>query len=176
MLVNNKYNTQARGRSEESQGKCMECFSYVDVCILRGCLKYLGIRGRCDEITQNQSDPVTLWFFSVILEKQIRIPRSLSVKAASVLKSFLNKVGAACERSCAPSREKRREPAGGGSGTAELQSAMCAFQLEPQTRANPDRLSLANVSYLPAADIACEYEWSTRSLSPAAGSGVCNSL
>jgi len=30
--------------------------------------------------------------FTVILEKQIRIPRSLSVKAASVLKGFLNKV------------------------------------------------------------------------------------
>ena len=29
---------------------------------------------------------------SVILEKTIRIPRSLSVKAASVLKGFLNKV------------------------------------------------------------------------------------
>lgn len=29
---------------------------------------------------------------AVILEKQIRIPRSLSVKAASVLKGFLNKV------------------------------------------------------------------------------------
>ena len=29
---------------------------------------------------------------TVILEKPIRIPRSLSVKAASVLKGFLNKV------------------------------------------------------------------------------------
>lgn len=29
--------------------------------------------------------------FQVILEKTIRIPRSLSVKAASVLKGFLNK-------------------------------------------------------------------------------------
>jgi atypical protein kinase C iota type len=29
--------------------------------------------------------------FSVILEKTIRFPRSLSVKAASVLKGFLNK-------------------------------------------------------------------------------------
>lgn len=39
-----------------------------------------------------------LYFFSflptVILEKPIRIPRSLSVKAASVLKGFLNKVRA----------------------------------------------------------------------------------
>ncbi|NXU62418.1 KPCI kinase, partial [Horornis vulcanius] len=33
-------------------------------------------------------------FLAVILEKQIRIPRSLSVKAAGVLKSFLNKVRA----------------------------------------------------------------------------------
>lgn len=30
-------------------------------------------------------------YISVILEKTIRIPRSLSVKAASVLKGFLNK-------------------------------------------------------------------------------------
>lgn len=30
--------------------------------------------------------------FTVILEKTIRIPRSLSVKAAGVLKGFLNKV------------------------------------------------------------------------------------
>lgn len=32
-----------------------------------------------------------LSFVTVILEKTIRIPRSLSVKAASVLKGFLNK-------------------------------------------------------------------------------------
>lgn len=32
------------------------------------------------------------FFPAVILNKQIRIPRSLSVKAASVLKGFLNKV------------------------------------------------------------------------------------
>jgi atypical protein kinase C iota type len=31
------------------------------------------------------------YFYAVILEKTIRIPRSLSVKAASVLKGFLNK-------------------------------------------------------------------------------------
>ena len=38
----------------------------------------------------------SLFFFlpTVILEKPIRIPRSLSVKAASVLKGFLNKVRA----------------------------------------------------------------------------------
>ena len=33
----------------------------------------------------------TKFFVSVILEKTIRIPRSLSVKAASILKGFLNK-------------------------------------------------------------------------------------
>ena len=32
------------------------------------------------------------YLFQVILEKTIRIPRSLSVKAAQVLKGFLNKV------------------------------------------------------------------------------------
>lgn len=36
---------------------------------------------------QNTED----FLFQVILEKTIRIPRSLSVKAASVLKGFLNK-------------------------------------------------------------------------------------
>lgn len=82
-------------------------------------LNTLGSRGRRDEATQNQSDPVTLWFFSVILEKQIRIPRSLSVKAASVLKSFLNKVGAACKLSCASS--ERRE----GSLRVEAQALQC---------------------------------------------------
>ena len=35
---------------------------------------------------------VFLWYPLVILEKTIRIPRSLSVKAAGVLKGFLNKV------------------------------------------------------------------------------------
>jgi atypical protein kinase C iota type len=30
--------------------------------------------------------------FQVILERQIRIPRNLSVRAANVLKGFLNKV------------------------------------------------------------------------------------
>ena len=34
---------------------------------------------------------LSVLFFSVILEKTIRIPRSLSVKAASILKGFLNK-------------------------------------------------------------------------------------
>ena len=32
-----------------------------------------------------------IYFFSVILERTIRIPRSLSVKANSILKGFLNK-------------------------------------------------------------------------------------
>lgn len=39
--------------------------------------------------------------FQVILEKTIRIPRSLSVKSASVLKGFLNKIPAerlGCQR------------------------------------------------------------------------------
>lgn len=35
---------------------------------------------------------LVVFFCLVILEKTIRIPRSLSVKAASVLKGFLNKV------------------------------------------------------------------------------------
>lgn len=34
---------------------------------------------------------MSVYGISVILEKTIRIPRSLSVKAASVLKGFLNK-------------------------------------------------------------------------------------
>ncbi|XP_077146678.1 protein kinase C iota type [Ranitomeya variabilis] len=45
------------------------------------------IVGSTDNPDQNTED----FLFQVILEKQIRIPRSLSVKAASVLKSFLNK-------------------------------------------------------------------------------------
>uniref|UniRef100_A0A667YB22 Protein kinase C n=1 Tax=Myripristis murdjan TaxID=586833 RepID=A0A667YB22_9TELE len=46
------------------------------------------IVGSSDNPDQNTED----YLFQVILEKQIRIPRSLSVKAASVLKGFLNKV------------------------------------------------------------------------------------
>ncbi|XP_016097999.1 protein kinase C iota type-like [Sinocyclocheilus grahami] len=45
------------------------------------------IVGSSDNPDQNTED----YLFQVILEKQIRIPRSLSVKAASVLKGFLNK-------------------------------------------------------------------------------------
>uniref|UniRef100_A0AAZ3P8W3 protein kinase C n=1 Tax=Oncorhynchus tshawytscha TaxID=74940 RepID=A0AAZ3P8W3_ONCTS len=45
------------------------------------------IVGSTDNPDQNTED----YLFQVILEKQIRIPRSLSVKAASVLKGFLNK-------------------------------------------------------------------------------------
>lgn len=49
---------------------------------------------------------LSLLFFSflptVILEKPIRIPRSLSVKAASVLKGFLNKVRAIQSQSPPP--------------------------------------------------------------------------
>ena len=43
--------------------------------------------GATDNPDQNTED----YLFQVILEKTIRIPRSLSVKAASILKGFLNK-------------------------------------------------------------------------------------
>lgn len=42
------------------------------------------------------------YLFQVILEKAIRIPRSLSVKAAQVLKGFLNKVGGSSHSSSTP--------------------------------------------------------------------------
>ncbi|XP_020898457.1 protein kinase C iota type isoform X3 [Exaiptasia diaphana] len=45
------------------------------------------IVGSADNPDQNTED----YLFQVILEKPIRIPRSLSVKAASILKGFLNK-------------------------------------------------------------------------------------
>jgi len=45
------------------------------------------IVGATDNPDQNTED----YLFQVILEKTIRIPRSLSVKAASILKGFLNK-------------------------------------------------------------------------------------
>ncbi|KAK6737393.1 hypothetical protein RB195_019849 [Necator americanus] len=45
------------------------------------------IVGAAGDPDQNTED----YLFQIILEKQIRIPRSLSVKAASVLKQFLNK-------------------------------------------------------------------------------------
>lgn len=45
------------------------------------------IVGQTDNPDQNTED----YLFQVILEKPIRIPRSLSVKAASILKGFLNK-------------------------------------------------------------------------------------
>ncbi|MFH4974398.1 hypothetical protein AB6A40_001107 [Gnathostoma spinigerum] len=44
----------------------------------------VGMAGDAD---QNSED----YLFQIILEKQIRIPRSLSVKAATILKGFLNK-------------------------------------------------------------------------------------
>lgn len=44
--------------------------------------------GMVNEVDQNTED----YLFQIILEKQIRIPRSLSVKAATILKGFLNKV------------------------------------------------------------------------------------
>ncbi|ESO89925.1 hypothetical protein LOTGIDRAFT_124219, partial [Lottia gigantea] len=43
--------------------------------------------GNADNPDQNTED----YLFQIILEKTIRIPRSLSVKAASILKGFLNK-------------------------------------------------------------------------------------
>ncbi|VDN59470.1 unnamed protein product [Dracunculus medinensis] len=43
--------------------------------------------GMVNEVDQNTED----YLFQIILEKQIRIPRSLSVKAATILKGFLNK-------------------------------------------------------------------------------------
>ncbi|CAG5124529.1 unnamed protein product [Candidula unifasciata] len=46
--------------------------------------------GHADNPDQNTED----YLFQIILEKPIRIPRSLSVKAAAVLKGFLNKVPA----------------------------------------------------------------------------------
>lgn len=45
------------------------------------------IVGQTDNPDQNSED----FLFQVILEKPIRVPRSLSVKAASILKGFLNK-------------------------------------------------------------------------------------
>ena len=45
--------------------------------------------GRFFQIVWPSRNKLTL--FQVILEKTIRIPRSLSVKAASILKGFLNK-------------------------------------------------------------------------------------
>jgi len=44
--------------------------------------------GATDNPDQNTED----YLFQVILEKTIRIPRSLSVKASGILKGFLNKV------------------------------------------------------------------------------------
>lgn len=41
-----------------------------------------------NEEVQNTED----YLFQAILEKQIRIPRFLSVRAANILKGFLNKV------------------------------------------------------------------------------------
>lgn len=53
---------------------------------------HFGFRGQF--VSPLFSSPLLPFFAppAVILEKQIRIPRSLSVKAASVLKGFLNKV------------------------------------------------------------------------------------
>ncbi|XP_058858701.1 protein kinase C zeta type isoform X2 [Acipenser ruthenus] len=48
-------------------------------------------RSPFDIITDNPDMNTEEYLFQVILEKPIRIPRSLSVKAASILKGFLNK-------------------------------------------------------------------------------------
>uniref|UniRef100_A0A7N8X5B6 protein kinase C n=1 Tax=Mastacembelus armatus TaxID=205130 RepID=A0A7N8X5B6_9TELE len=58
-----------------------------------GVLMFEMMAGRSpfDIITDNPDMNTEEYLFQVILEKPIRIPRSLSVKAASVLKSFLNK-------------------------------------------------------------------------------------
>lgn len=55
----------------------------------------LGIRGPSDLFSHDKDIFVILKFdvlFQTILEKTIRIPRSLSVRAAQILKQFLNKV------------------------------------------------------------------------------------
>uniref|UniRef100_A0A3Q3AD48 Protein kinase C, zeta n=1 Tax=Kryptolebias marmoratus TaxID=37003 RepID=A0A3Q3AD48_KRYMA len=61
-----------------------------------GVLMFEMMAGRSpfDIITDNPDMNTEEYLFQVILEKPIRIPRSLSVKAASVLKGFLNKVRA----------------------------------------------------------------------------------
>ncbi|XP_053705161.1 protein kinase C zeta type isoform X4 [Synchiropus splendidus] len=58
-----------------------------------GVLMFEMMAGRSpfDIITDNPDMNTEEYLFQVILEKPIRIPRSLSVKAASVLKGFLNK-------------------------------------------------------------------------------------
>ncbi|XP_078281827.1 protein kinase C zeta type isoform X3 [Rhinoraja longicauda] len=59
-----------------------------------GVLMFEMMAGRSpfDIITDNPDMNTEDYLFQVILEKPIRIPRSLSVKAASVLKGFLNKL------------------------------------------------------------------------------------
>ncbi|KAF3859919.1 hypothetical protein F7725_000174 [Dissostichus mawsoni] len=59
-----------------------------------GVLMFEMMAGRSpfDIITDNPDMNTEEYLFQVILEKPIRIPRSLSVKAASVLKGFLNKL------------------------------------------------------------------------------------
>ncbi|KAM9475008.1 protein kinase C zeta type isoform 1-T1 [Clarias gariepinus] len=58
-----------------------------------GVLMFEMMAGRSpfDIMTDNPDMNTEEYLFQVILEKPIRIPRSLSVKAASVLKGFLNK-------------------------------------------------------------------------------------
>ncbi|PAV56910.1 hypothetical protein WR25_15755 [Diploscapter pachys] len=60
-----------------------------------GVLMYEMMAGRSpfdiDGMANNGEENTEDYLFQIILEKQIRIPRSLSVKAASVLKQFLEK-------------------------------------------------------------------------------------
>lgn len=57
------------------------------------CTNYLRIRSPFDIMcsTDNPDQNTEDYLFQYILEKTIRIPRSISVKAQSVLKAFLNK-------------------------------------------------------------------------------------
>lgn len=85
---------------------CHTCFNTIPVypcswymmgCITIGvcnrtCSTWVHVLGHFHLHPTHPPPPLFLSPAAVILEKQIRIPRSLSVKAASVLKGFLNKV------------------------------------------------------------------------------------
>ncbi|KAA8591201.1 hypothetical protein FQN60_002144 [Etheostoma spectabile] len=77
---------------EHARTKWSYCSFSVDWWAL-GVLMFEMMAGRSpfDIITDNPDMNTEEYLFQVILEKPIRIPRSLSVKAASVLKGFLNK-------------------------------------------------------------------------------------
>uniref|UniRef100_A0A4W6BM32 protein kinase C n=1 Tax=Lates calcarifer TaxID=8187 RepID=A0A4W6BM32_LATCA len=63
----------------------------VDEPLFSPTIHMMAGRSPFDIITDNPDMNTEEYLFQVILEKPIRIPRSLSVKAASVLKGFLNK-------------------------------------------------------------------------------------